>query len=395
MSHGKERHEKICLNCHADLVGRYCHVCGQENIEPKETVWGIISHFFNDITHFDGKFFTTVKELIGKPGILPREYIHGRRVRYLHPIRMYVFTSAIFFLLFFSIANIKDLDIGHAQKEMAKANLAVNWDSIQVDALKDAHTSRDSSDIIDGLKTIRSMSGKGMKFLERDSAKDRKRWQEDSADTWKPEGEAAGSDSSYETTKKWDVLNKLERYTSRAAYDSAQQALPEGSRDGWIERRLVYRDIDIREQYGNDKEAIIKAVVDKFVHSFPAMLFISLPLFALFLKLLYVRRKQFYYVDHGIFLIYLYIFTFIFLLVIMSLGYWRQHTDNSFLSTTIGWIEFLLCLAGIYYAYKSMRVFYGQGRGKTLLKFFLFNVLAGISLLLLFGGLSILTVFRI
>ncbi len=77
MSHSKERHEKICLNCNAELTGRYCHVCEQENIEPKETVWGLVSHFFYDITHFDGKFFSTARYLITKPGFFTQR-IHQR-----------------------------------------------------------------------------------------------------------------------------------------------------------------------------------------------------------------------------------------------------------------------------------------------------------------------------
>ena len=46
LSHSKERKEKNCLNCNTEVQGRYCHVCGQENIEPKETVWGLVTHFF-------------------------------------------------------------------------------------------------------------------------------------------------------------------------------------------------------------------------------------------------------------------------------------------------------------------------------------------------------------
>ncbi len=84
-------------------MGLFCHNCGQENIEPKESVWHLVSHFFQDITHFGVKFFTSLKDLIIKPGFLSKEYMIGRRVRYLNPIRMYLFTSAIFFLIFFSL----------------------------------------------------------------------------------------------------------------------------------------------------------------------------------------------------------------------------------------------------------------------------------------------------
>lgn len=62
----------------------------------------MVTHFFNDITHFDGKFVPTAGYLLARPGFLSKEYVSGRRQRYLHPVRMYVFTSALFFLLFFA-----------------------------------------------------------------------------------------------------------------------------------------------------------------------------------------------------------------------------------------------------------------------------------------------------
>ncbi len=108
MSHLPQRKEKNCLNCGTTVIGKYCHVCGQENIEPKESVWHLISHFFNDITHFDGKFFTSLKDLVFRPGFLSKEYMNGKRVSYLNPIRMYLFTSFVFFLIFFSAVNVNE-----------------------------------------------------------------------------------------------------------------------------------------------------------------------------------------------------------------------------------------------------------------------------------------------
>ena len=100
MSHGKERKEKNCLNCNARVFGRYCHVCGQENIEPKESAWELVVHFFNDITHFEGKFGKAIRYVLFRPGFLPAEYARGRRMSYMNPVRMYVFTSAFFFIIF-------------------------------------------------------------------------------------------------------------------------------------------------------------------------------------------------------------------------------------------------------------------------------------------------------
>ena len=101
MSHRPQRKEKNCLNCGTIVQGKFCHICGQENVEPKETFWGMVTHFFYDITHFDGKFFVTLKDLLFRPGFLSAEYMKGRRVSYLNPIRMYIFTSAVFFSYLF------------------------------------------------------------------------------------------------------------------------------------------------------------------------------------------------------------------------------------------------------------------------------------------------------
>jgi len=119
LSHLKERKEKNCLNCNAQVQGRFCHICGQENVETKESAWHLISHFFQDITHFDGKFFTSVKLLITRPGFLSREYMAGRRASYLNPVRLYVFTSAFFFLIFFSLYTSSDQEL---IKEMPSAS---------------------------------------------------------------------------------------------------------------------------------------------------------------------------------------------------------------------------------------------------------------------------------
>jgi hypothetical protein len=60
----------------------------------------------------------------------------------------------------------------------------------------------------------------------------------------------------------------------------------------------------------------------------------------------------------------------------------------------VGWIEAAVLLYGVWYAYKAMRKFYGQGRGKTLLKFFILNTCAFWSIIILFMGFFLFTVFK-
>jgi hypothetical protein len=135
---------------------------------------------------------------------------------------------------------------------------------------------------------------------------------------------------------------------------------------------------------------MLQDLLEKFTHTFPYLLFFSLPLYAFYLKLLYWRRKQFLYVTHAIFLIYLYIFTFIDLLAYFGLNkiHKSMHWD------WIGWIEAAVLLYGVYYAYKAMRKFYGQGRAKTLLKFCILNFFAFWSIVFLFVVFFLFAAFK-
>ena len=356
LSHSPERSEKTCLNCDTPVHGKFCHHCGQENREPKESVWQLISHFFQDITHFDGKFFSTLRLLVARPGFLSKEYIKGRRARYLNPVRMYVFSSALFFLIFFSMYRV---DLGDEDlKEDQRSTNSLVADSIdrRVDSVL-----RSKGIDVDNDKDSIERSGLNEKTDTLVKA---------------PRG------------TKWSVDFSSDKYTSKKAYDSIQQQLPASDRDGWIKRKFTNRSFQLKGKYKDDQGKLISDLANSFLHQLPYLLFVSLPLYALFLKLLYVRRKHFFYIDHVIFLLHLYIFTFIFMLVFIGINELEDATGNSW----IGLFKFPLFLFGIYYTLKAMRNFYRQGWGKTILKFCLLNLLAIFSLILLFTIFGVITI---
>lgn len=101
-------HEKIatqdsvnCLNCGQRMgpSARFCSQCGQEHRMREESFLGFIRHFLNDYFTFDSKISRSFVPLLIKPGFLTSEYIAGRRVRYIPPIRLYLFVSIVFFLV--------------------------------------------------------------------------------------------------------------------------------------------------------------------------------------------------------------------------------------------------------------------------------------------------------
>lgn len=94
------RKEKDCLNCGAPVHSVFCPDCGQANREPQLGVGDLLHDFIHMFTHYDGKFFVTVRLLFTKPGYLSTAFLRGQRMLYLPPVQMYVLTSAIFFFFF-------------------------------------------------------------------------------------------------------------------------------------------------------------------------------------------------------------------------------------------------------------------------------------------------------
>lgn len=354
MSHSPLRKETNCLNCNATVLGRFCHVCGQENTEPKETFWHMVTHFFYDITHFDGSFFTTLKDLLFKPGFLSKEYMLGRRKKYLHPVRMYVFTSAVFFLVFFSVFHVPESSM---TTEKQKDKLKTGYEAVKTELLKNARTAEDSAAVI-----------KGFKELDYDTVVSK-------ANTKQQPGKSRGG-----VSFSWG--NNVGDYATLHEYDSVQATLPGEDKDGGLIKIITRKSVALNEKYGGDQNKVAAELINKFLHTFPYLLFVSLPLYALFLKLLYIRkRKEYYFSDHGVFLIHLYIFTFLFLLIYFGLD---EIAENTKAEPIVDWVLLILTLAGIFYTLKAVKYFYGQGWGKTIIKFILFNILCLVSLTGLF-----------
>ncbi len=347
MSHHPQRKEKNCLNCGTTIIGNYCHVCGQENIEPKESVWHLISHFFSDITHFDGKFFTSLKDLLLRPGFLSKEYMNGKRSSYLNPIRMYLFTSFVFFLVFFSTLDVNENGL--------IADTVVNGKTFkQINQL----SREDFNSFTKVLNHGSPMTRDGLKH--------------------------------YMDSISQSPINFFgAAYRTRGQYDSL---LKSGARkDNWFVRQFIYKGIDINQKYRGRQKDAISAVIEGLMHHFPQMLFISLPFAALFFKLLYVRRKKFYYVSHAIFTIHFYVFVFIIMLLSLIVSKIETYTNWDWLNI----LNALLSLITMFYLYKAMRSFYGQKRAKTIVKYFMFLLsffVLSIVLFLLFFFVSIFQV---
>jgi hypothetical protein len=108
----------ICPNCgfHFAKSYNYCPRCGQQSHLHNETFWGLIMHFIGHYFHYDSKFLQTMKALWFSPGKLTIAYWNEQRMRYIPPVSLYIFISAVFFLSF-SFVPKSHFDFGHVSFE--------------------------------------------------------------------------------------------------------------------------------------------------------------------------------------------------------------------------------------------------------------------------------------
>ena len=88
-----------CENCGALLTGRWCSQCGQAAIDYRRSFRHVIVDALDSFLNFESKFFATIGWLIARPWHLTNQFLAGRRVRYVHPLRLYLLVSILFFFV--------------------------------------------------------------------------------------------------------------------------------------------------------------------------------------------------------------------------------------------------------------------------------------------------------
>jgi hypothetical protein len=91
-----------CPNCDAPLTGRFCSNCGQ-HAHPNRKLSGVLGEFLYGLWNFDTKAWRTLPMAIFRPGTLTRDYVYGKRARYLSPLTLFLFSI---FLMFFAFSTI-------------------------------------------------------------------------------------------------------------------------------------------------------------------------------------------------------------------------------------------------------------------------------------------------
>lgn len=88
-----------CPTCGTPFQGSFCYNCGEKRPSRKDyTVAKYATQAVDMFTHFDGKFFTSIKYLLFYPGRLTEENLLGRKVKLMKPIQLFLVISVVYFL---------------------------------------------------------------------------------------------------------------------------------------------------------------------------------------------------------------------------------------------------------------------------------------------------------
>jgi len=336
MSKSPIRKDKTCLNCRHVVENRFCPNCGQENTDTRKTFHHLFIHFFEDLTHYENAFWKTIKNLLFKPASLTKEYLSGKRLSYLAPVRLYIFIS---FVTFFLIAVFPNSE----------------------DSLYHINLSNKSTSVENKKKKI------GAKEFLKEDLKSEKSIDSTQEETKK---EAGFMDLGYKSVKELDSIQK---------YGQPNEKLD--SFGYWAAKKIT----EVNER--NTRAEVIEKLFESASHNFPKVLLIYMPLFAFFLWLFH-GKKRWYYFDHGIFT--LHYFSFL-LLIYLVLFLFIKTTSLFGESTIIDNINRLVKFVGylwmFYYFFPAHHRFYGETRWISFLKsitLFFINMFLTIIILALF-----------
>ena len=341
-----------CLNCGTVLQGPFCHYCGQPDRNLMRFFPVLMRELLEDVFEFDSRFMRTMKPLLFRPGKLTRDYLEGRRFRYVPPLRLYIFSSIAFF--FVAALMTGDIVIDGAD-DSPETDLTVQFGTSDTEQLDKALERLDEN--------TRQQVREAMEEVERKKAEAHAR---DDAHADTEDGEEDSIDFQV-GGKPWD----------RETNPVDLPLMPDWVND-WLND-----EIEQSPQKAKEIEANPDLIKDQVFEVLPATMFVLLPLFALLLKFWYLFAKK-YYVEHLIYALHNHSFIFVVILLVLglnALGGWLDPGGEAMPSTVVAVASTVfLCWIPLYLLISLKRV-YRQGWAMTVAKY----SVVGISYLVVLG----------
>ncbi|WP_224996510.1 DUF3667 domain-containing protein [Cesiribacter sp. SM1] len=314
----KKLHKQpACLNCNRPLssTDNFCSGCGQENTKHTISFGTFLHDFFSNYLSFDSRIGRSTVPFLLQPGLLTKKFNEGKRTSFVHPLRLYLIISFVFFFLLSMLINQvveerkislydgKTFSLGNEPGPNEKRMIQAGIDSAQ-----EKLNEKDSTLVqLPDTALIASSRKAGIDFMS---------------------------------------LMRNQVLTDEQVLDSLQM-----DKKSELDRLIVHQG---RKVFQKDMDVFIPYLIQNL----SIMMFLLLPVFAFFLYVLFWRREK-YYISHVIHALHLHSFSFLILALLLFLAFFYQS----------GLLVFAAFLIVTLYAFFSIKKVYGQGWWRTLLKF--------------------------
>jgi hypothetical protein len=353
-----------CENCGEELRGRYCSNCGQAAVNYHRSFRHVVIDVLDSFLNWDSKFIRSLGLLLWKPGWLTNQFLEGKRVRFVHPLRLYLLVSIIFFLCARLIPmsdthNIKREDMTPEQRAVFDDKMA---------KLKERQKKRHSifSFTTDDKKTKEPAATVTPATEQRVTPTEQVSPAQTPASATPPDLETAINEMVEQK------VNQNPKNRSHVQFGPDKHR-PQTPFEIWMEQR-------IKDQLGENGERG-KLFLQTLRSNLSTMMLFCIPLFAFILKILYLRQKRFY-IEHLVYALNIHAFFYLaaILVVLISIGLHRVIPGALQVLLTL-----LLSLLVVVQIFVSIRRVYRQGWFMSFFKFafggfiYLFVIVLGVA----------------
>jgi Protein of unknown function (DUF3667) len=367
-----------CENCGEQLQGHWCAKCGQPAIDYRRSFRQVIADLLNEFLNWDSKVFATIGLLVARPWKLTNQFLAGHRVRYVHPLRLYLLASILFFFVFnygiksvqFEPINLSPENRAEIREALQRENIAPEVRTKIEEALGGTPVSpKKRAALEDELKREDLPAEARIGIQERldhgDPLPNARAIMEDvmkdlpaEARTRIEDALKRASPTPAEETKQPGETTPEPKENNRPQPPSGSDKNASTPFEKWIEGRA-------KEKMGEHGTKMGLFVATLF-RNLPYMMLCCIPLFAFVLKILYVRRRIFY-IDHLVYSLHIHTFAYtgIMLIAFATIG-----LNRVIPGTIAGWIIALLWVTFVVQIFLSIRRVYRQGWFISIFKFF-------------------------
>jgi hypothetical protein len=410
---GRRRRSKLpehplthCENCGAPLTGEFCAKCGQHAIDYRRSILRVLLDAADSFLNWDTKFLKTLGLLLIRPWELTNDFNAGRRARYVHPLRLYLLASIVFFLL----ARAVNLESHEpvALTAQDRAELVTNLAKLtgpdspltpeqreQVEAARTKLSQGNGALSEEERTELKAAFRAFLKSSFKKNVKAEERAQMAAAIARLPKVADSPSPPLDPSIKVPDPSIATESADQSPAPSVSASPKPRknggmhfttGGEDGknktpfgvWIEKQ-------VKDKIGEDGSKT-RLFLDTLRSNIPAMMLCCIPLFAFVLKILYFGKRRFY-VEHLVYALHIHTFFYV-AVIVTSLAVMGA---NRTVPALAGWISGLMTCAIVVQVFLSIRRVYGQGWFLTFVKFVFGGIVYFVILIIAVGLTAFVT----